>query len=395
MNFRAIALGTVIGFIVAVVPSCSSTKCAASNCPGCCDAKGQCVKSPNNGNNTTCGTQGNACVDCTKLATPTSCSSTFSCGAGGGTGGGSGTCDGCKLPSSGNCVSLANTSVVNCGINGAVCQACPTSQQCNNGVCSGIDAGPILGYLGDPCTSDSQCNKGALSGGKGFCKKISVPGNLPYQGGYCTRRCTQSTECGGTDNKCAYFMGFTGELENICYKGCASESDCRTPAYGCVNYGSPQKPYTFCTPLLPDGGLNEYDAGPGNYGGHTGACTTDSQCGPQPEFLCISDTLSDGGASGFTGGACTGDCSLGVLDAFCGDGGTCYPYLATTDQRGPLVAWQCGEKCFGNGSLGCRTGYVCRVLVTDTTEGTCVPNCANAPPGFCRNSCNVDAGLCQ
>ena len=69
LNYKALALGTVLGFLIAVVPSCGTpTKtCGASNCnTGCCNSSNVCVTSPSNANNNSCGTSGNACVDCTK-----------------------------------------------------------------------------------------------------------------------------------------------------------------------------------------------------------------------------------------------------------------------------------------------------------------------------------------
>lgn len=47
--------------------------CSPSNCGGCC-AAGTCVNAPSNSNNSTCGSAGNACFDCT--ATSQTCNST-------------------------------------------------------------------------------------------------------------------------------------------------------------------------------------------------------------------------------------------------------------------------------------------------------------------------------
>ncbi len=65
--------------------------CDASNCPNGCCASGQCLTSPINTGNETCGTFGQACVNCRALGQ--TCSATFTCVAtstGGGTGGSSG-----------------------------------------------------------------------------------------------------------------------------------------------------------------------------------------------------------------------------------------------------------------------------------------------------------------
>lgn len=394
MNIRAIFLGTVIGFIIAVVPSCSGTKCAASNCAGCCDAKGQCVKSPSNSNNTTCGTQGNACADCTKLATPTTCNtSTFTCGSGsgGGTGGSGGSCDGCKLPSSGNCVSLANTSVVNCGIAGATCAACNSGQQCVNGACQTPDAGTPVGGVGDKCTSDSQCNR--VPGGKGFCKKTMVPAGTVYQDGYCSKRCTAQADC-GSGNYCAYWMGPVGELENICYKGCDPNvtGACRT-GYDCTDISLSSTVRNSCFPTA----AAAFDAGPGNDGPAGGPCVDDTACGPAPYFNCIPEA-TDAGPTGFTGGSCSGDCSMTLSDTWCGDAGICLPYVVAQDSRGSLVSWLCGQSCTPGGANngGCRTNYVCEEFgQAGSGFGSCTPDCRTAPTGFCSNSCDTATGLCQ
>ena len=63
LNYKALTLGAVLGFMVAVVPSCGKAPvpCSPVNCDrGCCNA-GVCVTSPANANNKTCGTAGLAC----------------------------------------------------------------------------------------------------------------------------------------------------------------------------------------------------------------------------------------------------------------------------------------------------------------------------------------------
>src|SRR6516164_1959880 len=124
MKFRALALGAAIGFVAALVPSCQKTACGPSNCAGCCDSTGACVKTPNNGNNTTCGASGNACIDCTK--TTMTCNSQCKCASGGtgggaGGGGGSGSCSpsNCTGCCAGNtCIPLTAETATNCGKSG-------------------------------------------------------------------------------------------------------------------------------------------------------------------------------------------------------------------------------------------------------------------------------------
>jgi hypothetical protein len=67
------------GFLVTFAASClmaSIDYCDGANCEGCCN-NGTCVKPPNNSNNTTCGTRGDACVDCTHFGRM--CYGTFTC----------------------------------------------------------------------------------------------------------------------------------------------------------------------------------------------------------------------------------------------------------------------------------------------------------------------------
>src|SRR5438445_447120 len=50
LNYKALALGLVLGFVVAVVPSCGTTTktCGAVNCAGCC-ASGACTNGAGGG----------------------------------------------------------------------------------------------------------------------------------------------------------------------------------------------------------------------------------------------------------------------------------------------------------------------------------------------------------
>lgn len=392
MNTKAIALGTVIGFLIAVAPSCGAAKCSSANCDGCCDAKGVCAKKPNNANNTTCGSAGGACADCA-ASSKTCDSATFTCG-GGATDAGGGACDGCKL-SSGTCVSLANTSSFNCGKGGATCAGCATNQTCTAGACVTVDSGVPTGRLGDTCARDSDCNHVPLTNsGKAYCKKTSVPGNTSYQGGYCTRYCTSNSkgDC-GAGNFCSWWMGPTGEAENICYKGCADTSECRA-GYSCEDLGWSGSPMNSCIPLLADGGFAEFDAGPGTAARAAGPCTVDGQCGPAPYFSCVPETEPDGGHNPFPGGTCYGDCSYTISDTWCGDAGICLPTLAGTTAHGSLVGWICNEQCTpGAATNTCRTGYVCDDWGSGI--GTCTPDCRTTANACSQGYSCGDAGTCQ
>ncbi|HEY0879885.1 MAG TPA: hypothetical protein VGD87_00080, partial [Archangium sp.] len=78
MNFKALSLGAVLGFVAAVIPSCGAPTCGPQNCSGCCDADNKCVPVTASNSNASCGRQGNACVNC--AATAQVCNTTsFTC----------------------------------------------------------------------------------------------------------------------------------------------------------------------------------------------------------------------------------------------------------------------------------------------------------------------------
>ncbi len=372
-------------------PDAGSSHCGPANCGGCCSAAGSCIARPYSGNNTTCGASGNTCQDCTLTS--------MVCNANTGTCTSAQPpqiCDGC-LVGSGTCVTLANTSVINCGVGGSICVGCAMGQTCTAGECVSPDAGASGGRIGDACTADLDCSR--IPGGKAYCKKQQLGGSLPYQGGYCTKYCTMQSDC-GTGAHCAYWLGPTGEAEPLCYKDCTSSS-CRA-GYTCSDVGFTSAPYLSCLPATADGGLGEYDAGPGNPGAAGAACLSDSQCGPVSNFLCVAEHPADGGTNPFPGGMCTGDCSMSVNDAWCGTGGICLPYLpGASTKYGSLVMWECLAGCDPTvGTNTCRTGYICDPLdPTDPTYkyGTCTPDCRTTP-ATCRGStpiCDNTNGRCK
>lgn len=418
MNIRALALGTVVGFVVAFAPSCSPAKCGPQNCDGCCDAKGVCTKKPNNNNNTTCGSAGNACVDCTATAGTCASGVCSGTGAGGGSGGGGGTtgggggttCTGCLLPNGSTCVppQTSATNSVNCGLGGITCVACASGQLCNNGLCETPDAGAA--GLGAACTADSDCSITLTAtdtqyGIRAYCQKNALDLSKPtgqgiaFPQGFCTKRCGfESTSC-GTTGQCLIALGFLGHYENMCFKKCVGQSDCRS-GYACTQLSST---VNVCLPTQDDGGLPDLvDAGPGFAGASGAACADDTACQPPSTGSCITEVQTDGGMSGFTGGQCTAECGAVAAfssgDAWCGTGGVCNPYAYNVgDNKGPLVLWQCDQGCLdvdgGANPTACRTGYVCDTGAQ--SYDNCVPNCNNVA-GFCgTKTCNPTTGFCQ
>ncbi len=398
MNFKVLALGALLGFAVAVAPSCGASKCSVANCKGCCSTDGKCVADPDNGNNTSCGTQGNACADCAK--TNQVCNkSTYQCGVtgeGGGSGDSGVACGGCTLPS-GLCYETPTFS--NCGSSGEACKTCNTGEYCNAGVCTPPDAGTVPGSVGEPCTLDSQCTGVPMETGyQAFCKKTTSHGGTVFKDGYCTRRCLGAAACGATTagNVCAYGLGTYGEIENICVKSCAT-TPCRE-GYACLNFGSTSAPRPACWVLQGDGGLPDaFDAGAGNPNGAGGACSTDTDCGNNPLLGCVPEVLPDGGVTGAPGGQCYGDCTLSLSDNWCGDGGSCLPYAFQGGTRGPLILFQCGQDCnpAAGAPVTCRTGYLCQPYPNNPTFGTCTADCRPNPTAVCGGATCDTTGFCK
>jgi hypothetical protein len=423
MNARALALGAMIGFVVAIAPSCSPAKCSPQNCAdGCCDTvKGTCVKAPSNTNNTSCGSAGNACIDCSASATMCNgatgtCAVSTGTGTGGGAGGGTGTgggqaaCDGCRLPS-GTCVPAQTVNEQNCGTGGAICQGCMGTDTCNktSGTCQAVDAG--VASIGSPCNTDQECSAITLTPTDRqlsivpFCKKTALDVTtadgvgVAYTGGYCSKRCgLEQNSCGTTASaRCVFFLGDLGEADNICYKSCNADSDCRSN-YFCAPFSATFKaclPATFLA-SLPDGGFTykNVDAGPGRVGEAGSACANDATCQPPAQGTCLTETLPDAGMSGFVGGECTAECTASLDDNWCGTGGSCTPLVPGLDDRGPFVRWLCQRGCEGvdggsDPSL-CRNGYVCG----NPPNPTCQPKCETSGCGT-GGTCNTTTHLCE
>src|SRR5262249_36148669 len=159
-----------------------------------------------------------------------------------------------------------------------------------------------------------------------------------------TRRCDSDGEC-GDGNFCAFYLGNLGEATNICTKGCAQDADCRT-GYICVGIDSAGD--GICLPATAsDGGLAEFDAGPGIAPATLGKdCMADTDCQTETGYGICRKPMglqADGGMgpTGFQSGFCTADCTMAVSDGWCmggnmdqgGDGGAfCLPqYFTFTD----------------------------------------------------------------
>lgn len=258
-----------------------------------------------------------------------------------------------------SCITTGSQSNSACGLSGAACSSCGSSQSCTAGSCiTQTGAG-----VGGACSNGTDC-------GGDTCKTLSATGNITYPGGSCTRTCTTSSSC-GTGAGCFTLTGY--ETGGLCLKRCTTAADCRA-GYDC---------YQFSAGVNACWVANQPATRIGS------ACTTDSACQNPPTFggVCQTQTLSDGGLSGFTGGYCFAYCSSS-RDCSADGGATCYD-----------VGFTNGGLCYQNCTVGtsgrCRAGYVCQPLAVGSTAGTCDPDCNN-PGGRCPvgKTCQA-SGLCQ
>jgi hypothetical protein len=100
--------------------------------------------------------------------------------------------------------------------------------------------------------------------------------------------------------------------------------------------------------------------------------------------------LSDGGPSGWVGGACSP---------------TCFSIITPTPCPGAsdyCNTFTCSQGCTnpGAGQSNCRTGYVCAVAHqsdggVEANSAHCQPNCNNAPAAQCGTTTCLSNGYCQ
>lgn len=426
MKMQALALGAALGFLAAITPSCGMQTCSTANCDGCCTGN-VCTKRPDNSLNTTCGTSGNACVNC--AASNTTCdATTFTCagsptgggGAGGGMAGGDAGvgCDGCRLMN-GQC-QARNTNRQNnniCGSAGEMCRSCvgTATPVCENGACI---APPKR--VGDQCMNDGECQ--ATLGQAAACKRTSVAGNFTYPGGFCTvEGCgSQGTDDCPMGSACLALTGIFGEENTSCFPtGCSMANPCRS-GYACFNIGSMTMPLPACLPSdLSSANPNfrlDVTSVTGNACANTAACRAPSPGAPGAGGFCITEVLQlpDGGVrpgrdggpqpTAYVGGYCSRECRR---DADCDPDGDdsdevaiCLPPGANAD---PICQKSCAEPNLGQSS--CRTGYTCEGLTLRDGGlydiGICSPRCDNPGAGTCPRfdggigGCNMTTGFCE
>jgi subtilisin family serine protease len=161
------------------------------------------------------------------------------------------------------------------------------------------------GQVGSPCSEPEDCVGG------GFC----LSEMMGFPGGYCTRTCTDDTDCEGAD-RCV----FIADHGSFCYDGCSLDGDCRED-YVCEQSG-------------PRAGTCYK------------MCERDDQCtGGDPAWDSIVCELASGRCID------TSEPDAGV-DATVQDGGV-EDGAADTDGATPDASTPAAT---GNGSCGCRLG---------------------------------------
>lgn len=297
----------------------------------------------------------------------------FGGGLGGG-GGGGGDCSGCRL-ASGACIPLANTSVLNCGVMGAVCRACASGELCVNGGCS---PATTLKRVGDACTSDSECQAGL--GAAGLCRRTTSSGNASYPGGYCTQRCLNLACPSGSS--CVGVLGAFGEAESVCLDSCGDGDLCRSGGYGCYRFNT-SSAACWLSPLPSITG-----GGPGGGGGPLGGGGGSASGG---------GGWPVGGGAPPVGGGGGGPACDGCVAA----NGTCVPFSVSVSST--LACGVFGAQCVTCGSnQSCFGGACSNVPVgggggTNTcngcfaANGVCVPLTTSA---FSSTSCGVGGSRC-
>lgn len=357
--------------------ACKAKQCNPENCDTCCTAEGACVLAVSK---LACGAQGSSCNTCEPAQAcvsgacqnigpdpAVSCSTQARCTLLDGTCGAecrNGCCD-----SAGTCHASGLEDSA-CGNRARACDACTNAETCTQV----MDGGTCVLAVSDvfkPCTSDSDCS--ALT--NGICKKTTSSGNAPYEGGYCTHLCgrTGLPICPG-DSECVGGAGSFGEDDAFCWKSCDTDLECRGGENYLCYWSGAQNLGCWLKPRPAPADV------PGS------ACTSNAQCGPPPDFnpVCVPATLSDGGASGFTDGACLSDCGF-TGQQQCGPSGVCVEF----DAQNIWCQRACTTVNLGDGEGdsadgGCRSGYLCRAL-SNGDGGT-------APTGFCDPSCKAAYG---
>lgn len=332
MNLKALSFGAILGFLVAVVPSCGTTNnaaCGPTTCSGCCDATNTCVPATASNSNTACGTGGATCTNCT--ASGKTCSSNFTCvgGSGGGngaTGGGSAGTGGGSAGTGGGTVATgggtaatgggtAGTGGGTAGTGGGtagtscdiIAQNCPSGSACMFNMQQAGQCFPgACDVVSQNCPNSTD--KCAYAGTSTSAARACVPNGDKAEGATCgsagTDDCVKGTFCVG--GKCAKF--------------CNQQSQCTAPNSQCAAPvsvpGSPEIPVSCITLTTCDPYLQNCATGEGCTLSSTGpACIpagtvpANGVCG-QVQGNCVAGSVCLVMSQGATTGSCKAFCNL-------------------------------------------------------------------------------------
>jgi hypothetical protein len=290
MQKQMLALGVVMGFALAMAPSCGSP-CGPRTCNGCCDATGMCINVSNV--DATCGTLGARCDDCT--ASQQVCdATTFSC-----------TARSCSVAAkdcpagAGQCVAIDQAGAARCfpGACDTLLQDCPTGGRCLYAPLSDGGVGRTCGSAGT-VAENAACGAGGSDDCGVGLSCVSVAGQRT-----CHRYCATDTDCGASA-RCSLSVSFTGTAEKPTF--CLSVMPCDPLASTCPANQT-------CTPLT--GGSVCTPAGTVM---DTGVCSSQAAC--VVGDLCLVST------PGETSGTCRKICNLDAGQPAC-TSGTCTPLL--------------------------------------------------------------------
>ncbi|MFT3710177.1 MAG: hypothetical protein QM817_21330 [Archangium sp.] len=330
MNVRALTLGAVLGFAVAVIPSCGTPPCGPANCNGCCDTMNKCVPSSAASSNTSCGSKGAACANCAtnnQVCNTTSFVCENATGAGGGTGGGAtgggatgggGTTGGGTTGgggATGGGTTGGGTGTTPCDVMAQNCtgagESCLYIDLNGNGRCF---TGTCDVVTQNCPTATDKCSYAFLPDG-GSARACAPAGSK-----------TEGQSCGPTADDCAKGLIC---VNGSCRKFCYTDNNCGGGLNICGNLvqvpNSPEMPATCvmlqaCDPLLQNcpamqgcaltvngpACLPEGNVANGGMCGQMAGCVKGSTClGPSTSMLtCHSFCNLDGGAPNCPTGQC-------------------------------------------------------------------------------------------
>lgn len=232
---------------------------------------------------------------------------------------------------------------------------------------------PPTGDIGNPCSSDADCT--------GSCVDA-----LP--GGYCTNVCRSDADCPGASSCIP-----VGRGQSICFANCdpaATERTCRA-GYGCST--SFRLPGNVCYPGCADdsdcSGSSQCDPTGGGAGAGAcfdpaasigDACTDDAQC-PASGF-CLGEDFA-----GWPGGACIGFGCDPASGTGCADGSVCIP------AGGGGGGGACVEACTIDSD--CRDSYSCGPSSDYPDRLFCQPGCRTDADCSGGRVCNPTLGTCD